>query len=420
MKRHIIFAFALIVLPLPMCNAQESVETIIRKLHMCNTQESVETVIRKTREKCQSIQEGHYVMERKMKHMDDKDTDYYRNTCDFRKLPDDTVMGKAFSIFNDPLGHPEWNRHILYTGNELVYLRDTATILSCVQWADEIKNRRGNFDFFTPITTRSCYPIPTEKQEADSDYVFSLEETLLDGNPCYLLDIFVKVDPTPDPNFGIICLRYEMNIWIDKQNYMPLQYSVAFDNIDGPDTVYQYEECKLVTFDPKVDESKLTLESIPDNVVQRDYVPYKASEPLAEGTSAPDWALPTLTGDTVRLADLKGKVVLLDFFYRSCAPCCAALPILQSIHEKYKDRGVVLIGIDPYDNPAKDEMAEFLSKRGITYTVLFSDNKLNDAYRIHGFPTLFILDREGKIVKTHRGFSKEMGDEIEAQLLKML
>ena len=112
--------------------------------------------------------------------------------------------------------------------------------------------------------------------------------------------------------------------------------------------------------------------------------------------------------------------MLLDFFYRSCAPCCAALPILQSIHEKYKDRGVVLIGIDPYDNPAKDEMAEFLSKRGITYTVLFSDNKLNDAYRIHGFPTLFILDREGKIVKTHRGFSKEMGDVIEAQLLKML
>ena len=66
MKRHIIFAFALIVLPLTMCNAQESVETVIRR----------------SREKCQSIQGGHYVMERKMKFMSDKDTSYYRNTCD--------------------------------------------------------------------------------------------------------------------------------------------------------------------------------------------------------------------------------------------------------------------------------------------------------------------------------------------------
>ena len=136
MKRHIIFAFALIVLPLTICNAQESVESVIRK----------------SREKCQSIREGHYVMERKMKHMDDKDTDYYRNTCDFRKLPGDTVMGKSFSIFNEPLGHPEWNGHFLYTGNELVYIRDTATILSCVQWADDIKSRGRNFDFYTPLT----------------------------------------------------------------------------------------------------------------------------------------------------------------------------------------------------------------------------------------------------------------------------
>ena len=404
MKRHIIFAFALIVLPLTMCNAQESVETVIRK----------------SREKCQSIREGHYVMERKMKHMDDKDTRYYRNTCDFKKLPNDTIMEKAFSMFFEPLERPEWNSRILYTGNELVYIRDTATILSCVQWADDIKSRGRNFDFYTPLTTQSCYPVPTEKQQADSDYTFSLSETLLDDKSCYLLDILVKMDTTPDPIFGIVCIRHEMNVWIDKRDYMPIQYSIAFDEIDGPDTVYQYEECKLVSFDPRIDESQLALESIPSHITMQDYVPYKAPEPLTEGTPAPEWSLPTLTGDTVRLADLRGKVVLLDFFYKSCAPCCAALPILQSLHEKFKDRGVVLIGIDPYDDPVKKEMDEFLSKRGITYTVLFSDYKLSEAYHIRAFPTLFILDRDGKIVKIHTGFSKDMGTELEEQLQKML
>ena len=394
---------------------------IMLPLTVCNAQESVETVIRKTREKCQSIQNGHYVMDRKMKYMSGNDTSYRRQTCDFRKMPDDTIFRKAFATFEEPKGHPEWNHHYLYTGTEEVSYDDsTGTIMSCAQWADEIISYRHNMNFYSPLTTQSCYPVPTEKQEADSDYVFSLSETLLDGKSCYLLDIFVKKHGEPDRYFGIVCIRYEVNIWIDKQNYLPIQYSVAFDNIEGQDTMYQYEECKLVAFDPKVDESKLSLESIPSNITLQDYVPYEAPEPLTEGTPAPDWSLPTLTGDTVRLSDLRGKIVFLDFFYRSCAPCCAALPILQSLHEKYKDHAVVVVGIDPYDDPVKKEMSEFLSKRGITYTVLFSDYKLSKTYHVHAFPTLFILDREGKIVKIHTGFSKEMGTELEEQLQKLL
>ena len=165
------------------------------------------------------------------------------------------------------------------------------------------------------------------------------------------------------------------------------------------------------------------MKSIPANLPKRDYVPYKPPEPLAEGTPAPDWSLPTLTGDTIRLADLRGKVVLLDFFYKSCAPCCAALSFLQSLHEKYKDQGVILLGIDPIDNPEKDEkdeMADFIAKRGITYTVLFSDRELPQTYHIVAFPTLFFIDRDGKIAKVHRGYHPTLEAAIEEQLQKML
>ena len=173
-------------------------------------------------------------------------------------------------------------------------------------------------------------------------------------------------------------------------------------------------------FSPKVDKRKLTMKSIPANLPKKDYVPYTPPEPLAEGTPAPEWALPTLAGDTVRLADLRGKVVLLDFFYKSCAPCCAALPFLQSIHEKYKDQGVVLLSIDPIDDPVKDEMADFLAKRGITYTVLFSDRELSSTYHIVGYPTLFFIDHDGNIAKVHRGYHPTLETAIEEQLQKML
>ena len=386
----------------------------------CNSRPTAEDVLRKSYQKCQSIQGGHYEMEERMKYMSGNDTTLVRYTCDFRKMPDDTIFGKAFNSFEEYFESGN-SYHYLYTGKEKVSYGDsTGTIQSCDLWAEDIIRGRHNRTFYTALANKSSYPLPNEEGLADSTYSYSLSETRLDGKPCYLVDILGPVDDEPDTVFGMQTLRYEINLWIDKKDYLPIQYSIAFDVLEQQDTMYQYNEFKLLAFDPNVDESKLTLASIPENIVLKDYEPYEDPEPLAEGTPAPEWSLPTLTGDTIRLADLKGKVVLLDFFYKSCAPCCAAMPILQSLYDKYKDKGFVMLGIDPIDDPEEDEMADFLAKRGISYTILFSERELSDTYRIGGYPTLYFLDREGKIAKMHIGFGKDMEEELEADLLKLL
>ena len=386
-----------------------------------NNSDEAKSVLRLAREKCQSIQQGHYVMENKMKYMSDTDTEVVRFTCDFRKLPDDTIYGKAFNMTFEPMDEEaNWKGHILYTGREQVWIYDTAAVIqSCDQWADKIIAGRHNQKFYTPLTNKSCYPIPDEEHLADSSYSYSLWDAELDGRPCHLAR-YRKTDFDPDTVYGINTLLYEVCIWIDKWDYLPIQYNVFYLNEENRDTMTQFEVCRLLEFSPKVDKRKLTMKCINTNLPKRDYVPYKPPEPFAEGTPAPDWALPTLTGDTVRLADLRGKVVLLDFFYKSCAPCCAALPFLQSLHEKYKDQGVVLLGIDPYDDSEKDEMADFIAKRGITYTVLFSERDLSNIYHIAAYPTLFFIDRDGKIAKVHRGYHPTLESAIEEQLQKML
>ena len=393
----------------------------------CNSQPTAEEVLRKSYQKCQSIQEGHYEMSRRMKYMSGNDTTLSRYTCDFKKLPDDTIYGKAFNYFQETWDPDNgswdsgWSYHYLYTGNDYAYFDDsTGTLMSCDLWAADIIRERHNRTFYTTLATKSCYPIPNEERLADSTYSYSLSETRLDGKPCYLVGILCPVDDEPDTVFGMQTLRYEINLWIDKKDYLPLQYAIVFDVLEQQDAMCQYEECRLVDFRPVADASKLTLESIPAEVTLKDYEPYKEPEPLPEGSPAPDWSLPTLTGDTIRLADLKGKVVMLDFFYKSCAPCCAAMPVLQSLHEKYKDKGFVMIGIDPIDDPVKDEMADFLAKRDITYTVLFAERELSSTYRIAGYPTMYFLDREGKIAKIHRGFRKGIEEELEADLVKLL
>ena len=394
-------------------------------LAACNSQPTAEEVIWKSYQKCQSIQGGHYEMTLKKKYMSDNDTTLARYTCDFKKLPDDTVYGKSFNSFEE-YSVSEWSRHYLYTGNEYASFDDsTGTLMTCDLWATDIIRGRHNRTFYTPLTNKSSYPLRTnadldDENIFDKDYSYLLSETRLDGKPCYLVDILGPADDEPDTIFGMQTLRYEINLWIDKKDYLPIQYSIAYDILEQQDTMYQYDEFKLLDFSPMVDESKLTLESIPEQVVLKDYEPYKEPDPLPEGSLAPEWSLPMLTGDTIHLADLKGKVVLLDFFYKSCAPCCAAMPILQNLYDKYKDKGFMMIGIDPIDDPEKDEMADFLAKRDITYTILFAERELDDTYRIAGYPTLFFLDREGKIAKIHRGYKKDMEEELEADLKMLL
>lgn len=375
------------------------------------------SIIRQSRQKCQSIQCGHYEMERRMKYMSDKDTTVERQYCHFKKVPTDTIFGKYF-LMGNPDGS-DWNS--LYTGNELVDFNEgTGTTMPTVEWANEIIHSRRNYEFYEPLTEQSTFVLMSDELLADSNYTYDMQETTIDGRPCYQVVINGPTSDEPDANFGMKIIRNETTLWIDKEDYLQVRYSNAYDIVEGLDTMYQYEECRLLSFEPTVDESLLTLNAVPANVKLSNYVPYEAPKPLRKRSVAPGWALPTLSGDTLSLADLRGKVVLIDFFYKSCAPCCAALPALQRLHEKYKDRGFVMVGIDPFDDPVEDAMADFLSKRGISYTVAFADRELAEAYHVSGYPTLFFVNRKGKIMQVYEGYSKDLEAEIEKQLLKML
>ena len=385
--------------------------------HAQNSDEA-KRILSLSHEKCQSIESGHYVVEWKQKFMSGNDTSFIRQTCDFRKAPADTIFGMHFAM------HEVWpndgeTSHSLYTGDEFVYSYDdsTGTVMSCSQWADKIIRIRHNFQFYDALTNPSCYPLPKDEQLADSAYSFTLTETVLGERPCYLVDMLQVPN---EEVMGTRFIRYEVRLWIDKQDYLPMRYTIAYDAVQGRDTLCQFDDCLLVYFSPEVDSADLTIQSFPDRMVLTDYTLDEPTEPLAEGTLAPDWSLPTLAGDTVRLSDLRGKVVLVDFFYKSCAPCCAALPGLQSLYEKYKDRGFVMIGIDPYDDPEKAAMADFLAKRDITYTVLFSDHELPRNYRVSAYPTLFFIGRDGKITKVQTGYYKDLETALEEQLQNML
>ena len=122
-----------------------------------------------------------------------------------------------------------------------------------------------------------------------------------------------------------------------------------------------------------------------------------ASAP-APGKPAPDFTLPQLDGPPVRLADLRGRVVVLNFWASWCAPCREETPALKAFYQRYGDR-VAFYAVNVAE--PVDTVRAFLAEFGATYPVLLDrDKAVYHRYRVTGYPETFWIDEEG-IVRVH-------------------
>ena len=109
-----------------------------------------------------------------------------------------------------------------------------------------------------------------------------------------------------------------------------------------------------------------------------------------------DFTLSDLAGKAWHLQDLKGKVVLVNFWATWCPPCRKEMPDLQALFDKYKDQGLVVLSISDEDAA---KVTPFIAERKVTYPVLLDPGrKVNQEFVVEGIPKSFVYDREGKLV----------------------
>jgi len=133
---------------------------------------------------------------------------------------------------------------------------------------------------------------------------------------------------------------------------------------------------------------------------------------------APSWELQDADGKTIHSSDFKGKVVVLDFWATWCPPCKAEIPGFIALQNEYGKKGLAVIGIS-VDEGGAAVVKEFAQKIGMNYTVVLADEKTPQAFGgIEAIPTTFIIDREGRIVTKHLGFTEK--DEFEKELKPLL
>jgi cytochrome c biogenesis protein CcmG/thiol:disulfide interchange protein DsbE len=138
------------------------------------------------------------------------------------------------------------------------------------------------------------------------------------------------------------------------------------------------------------------------------------------GQAAPDFTLPSLRGTDVTLSELRGKVVILDFWATWCPPCKAEIPGFIELQDRFRDRGLVIVGVSDED---RGIIAKFADENGVNYRMLYRDPEnetdLPSPYsEIVSIPTTFVIDRSGKVVHVHVGFTSK--EQFEKEILDLL
>jgi thiol-disulfide isomerase/thioredoxin len=137
-----------------------------------------------------------------------------------------------------------------------------------------------------------------------------------------------------------------------------------------------------------------------------------------KGALAPDFTLKTIDGKDVKLSDLRGKAVLLNFWATWCGPCKIEIPWFMELEKQYAAQGLVVVGVAMDDN-AKDVVPKFAQEMKIDYPVLIGTEQVADQYGgVEGLPTTFYIGRDGKIVKRIAGLTShsDIEDSIKAAL----
>jgi len=189
-------------------------------------------------------------------------------------------------------------------------------------------------------------------------------------------------------------------LWIDKERFLVMRHKEhSVVKMDGREGMYestlQWEiadlrfqpEANFFTFQPPSGATEVAALNLP------------GEHTIEAGKKAADFLLRDLQGSDVRLRDLHGKIVVLDFWATWCPPCRKELPEVVKLYEQYRDQDVAVFGIS---DESSGIVKKYLSGNKFTLPVLVDEHKsVGRMYGAHAIPTLVVIDREG-IIRVHK------------------
>jgi peroxiredoxin len=140
---------------------------------------------------------------------------------------------------------------------------------------------------------------------------------------------------------------------------------------------------------------------------------------ISPGYRAPEFTLKSQNGRNLSLKELRGQVVMINFWATWCAPCRQEIPALNTLYEKYRDTGFVLLGVN-VDTESVNAI-QMASKLKATYPILFdTDKRASMLYQVSAMPTTILIDRDGKVRYIQKGYVAGIEGKYQTQIRELL
>ena len=134
---------------------------------------------------------------------------------------------------------------------------------------------------------------------------------------------------------------------------------------------------------------------------------------------APDFTLKSRSGENIKLSELRGEVVMLNFWASWCAPCRQEMPLLEVLYKKYSDLGFTLLAVNVEEDSSKAN--GLLRDIPVTFPVLYDNtNKVTKLYKVVAMPSTVIIDRDGNLRYIHHGYLPGYEEEYKKQVSELI
>lgn len=136
---------------------------------------------------------------------------------------------------------------------------------------------------------------------------------------------------------------------------------------------------------------------------------------FVQAAPAPDFTLKSAGGENIKLSELRGEVVMINFWASWCAPCRQEMPHLDALHTRYQPLGFTVLGVNVEQDPAAARA--LLKDSPVAFPVLFDEhNEVSRLYDVSAMPSTVIIDRDGNVRYQHQGYQTGLEDTYQQQI----
>jgi thiol-disulfide isomerase/thioredoxin len=236
------------------------------------------------------------------------------------------------------------------------------------------------------------------------------ESIEIDGSKyaCWVIETRIDSVKLPQPEGAE--LTGVITLWIDKDLKIQRKMSMVGTMQGGPITtpieVKQTMTNRAVKLDLDLPDSLFAFTPPEGAKEVPDFALAPTKTPNMVGKAAPAFRVTSLAGENFDLAGLKGKTVLLDFWATWCGPCRKEMPTMEKIHQEFKAKGLVIVGLNVGED--RGTVEKFLKTAKVTYPIALTvDTDVTSAFEVTAYPTYVVIDREGNIAGYQVGSAGE-------------